>query len=122
MPNGFSTPSGGKTFTLKDSKSGVFGWNQTQKQSVTATWTVKKRCNVFAFSLIDMAGGTEYTEVLGQVRLNGEEPPGRVTSAWYRCSAIYAFEANPGDVITVLSQGKTTKAYGAVNAFIYTDE
>ena len=111
-----------KPMTVKAKQGAIFGWNQTQQQAVTATWTVKKKCQVLAFSLIDSGSHGDLQNVSGYVRLNGTEAPGRITSAWYKASGAYMFQAQPGDVVTAFSQAKTTTGYGAVNACILTDE
>lgn len=122
MGNAFSCGARASKMTVKVNHGAIFGWNQTQQQAVTAAWTVRKKCTVLAFSLIDSASDGALQNVDGYVHLNGTEAPGRFTSAWYKMSGAYMFQAQPGDVVTVLSRAKTTKGYGAVNACILTDE
>lgn len=108
--------------SVKQNKGATFAWNGTQSQNVTATHTAQKACTVIAVSLIDFAPGTSILEANGYVRLNGSEAPGRISTAYYKRCAMYVFKANPGDVVTVYSQGKSTQSYGTVSAIIMTDE
>ncbi|MDY5007920.1 hypothetical protein [Candidatus Allofournierella merdipullorum] len=108
--------------SVKQNKGATFAWNGTQSQNVTATHTVQKACTVIAVSLIDFAPGTNILEANGYVRLNGNEAPGRISTAYYKRCTMHMFKANPGDVVTVYSQGKSTQSYGTVNAIIMTDE
>lgn len=107
--------------SVKEEKTAVFTWNGTQKQSVTATYTVKKPCTVIAMSVIDFAAG-HVTEAGGYVRLNGSAPTGRLTAGWYLNCSVYMFTASQGDVIEVYSTAKTTTSQGGVSAIIMTDE
>lgn len=108
--------------SVKQNKGATFAWNGTQSQSVTATHTVQKACTIIAVSLIDFAPGTSILEANGYIRLNGSEAPGRISTAYYKRCAMHVFKANPGDIVTVYSQGKSTQSYGTVSAIIMTDE
>lgn len=108
--------------TVKASDGKTFGWNSTQLQSITVSYTVQKKCNVIAASLIDFASGGELTDVSGYIYLNGADAPGRLNTIYYGNARICMFPADSGDIITVYSKAKTTKSYGTVAGVILTDE
>lgn len=109
--------------SVKQNKGATFAWNGAQSQSVTATHTVQKACTVIATSLIDFAPAqSNILEAEGYVKLNGSEAPGRISTAYFKRCTMHMFKANPGDIVTVYSRGKSTLSYGTVNAIIMTDE